>query len=98
MEIRSGEQFCHARLEPLGSSQGLTFGAVAVAAGVVRNPLLATLVALIHMTPQSGGSADLDGAHGTMLLARHGSAVGFPVLRAAFPKDIGHFQWRPAHF
>jgi hypothetical protein len=95
--IGDGEKLCHARLQPFGSSQGLAFGTVAVAAGVVRVPLMAAAVALIQMTAQSGSSTDLDGAHGTTLIARHGSAVGLPVVRAALAEDIGHFQLRPDH-
>jgi hypothetical protein len=44
------------------------------------------------MAAQISGSADFDGTHGTMLLKRHRSAVNLPIVRAAFPEDIGHFQ------
>ena len=47
------------------------------------------------MAAQEGSPADFDGAHGTMLLTRHGSAVDLPVLRAALAEDVGHFQGRP---
>ena len=68
-----------------------------VAAGVVGNSFTVAMVAHVDVTAQEGSSAGLDGAHGTMLLARHGSAVDLPILRAALAEDVGHFQGRPSH-
>jgi len=49
------------------------------------------------MAAQKGGSADFDGAHSTVLFARHGGTMNLPILRAACAEDIGHFQYRPNH-
>ena len=95
--VRGGEQFSHARFEPLCFRERLALGAVPVAAGVVRVSLRATLVADVDVAAQEGSPADLNGAHGTMLLERHGSAVDLPILRAALAEDVGHFQGRPGH-
>lgn len=97
MIIGCGKQLGHARLEPLCFGKGLAFGAVAIAAAVIGITLLAAAVALVDMSAQEGGPADFDGAHGTVLLAKHGRAVDLPILRAALTEDIGHFQGRSSH-
>ncbi len=58
---------------------------------------MAAMVTLIHMTAQNSGPAGFDGAHGTMLLSGHGSAVDLPVLRAVLPEDISELQIGPGH-
>jgi hypothetical protein len=95
--VGNGKQLGHARLEPLRLGEGLALGTVTVAAGIVGDPLGAALIAHVDMAAQEGSPADFDGAHGTMLLTRHGSAVHLPVLRAALAEDVGHFQGRPSH-
>ena len=95
--IRSGKQLGHARFEPLCLGKGLAFRAVAIAAAVIGITLLAAAIAKIDVAAQEGSSADFNGAHGTMLIARHGRAVDLPILRAAIAEDIGHFQRRPSH-
>jgi hypothetical protein len=95
--IGNGKQLGHARFEPLCFGQRLTLRAVAVAAGVIRDSLGPALVAHVDVPTQDGSPAGFDGAHGTMLLARHGSAVDLAVLRAALAEDAGHFQCRPSH-
>jgi len=98
VEIRNLEQFSHACLEPLRFSEGLAFGAVAIAARIVGDPLMTARIALIHMAAQSGGPAGLNGPYGAPLLARHRRAIQFPVLCATVPENIGELQFRPAHF
>lgn len=95
--IGNGKQLGHARLEPFGFGEGLAFRTVAVAAGVIRVSHRSALVAHVDVPAQDGSPADFDGAHGTMLLTRHGSAVDLPILRAALAEDVGHFQGRPSH-
>jgi len=95
--VGNGKQLGHARLEPLGLGERLALGTMAVAAGVVGDPLGAALIAHVDVPAQEGSPADFDGAHGTMLLTRHGSAVDLPVLRAALVQDVGHFQGRSSH-
>lgn len=69
-----------------------------IAAGVVGASRKAAFITNVDVTTQEGGSADFDGAHGTMLITRHGSAVDPPILRAVLAENIGHFQGRPGHF
>ena len=95
--IRSGKQLSHARVEPLCFGKGLAFWAMAISAAVIGIPFLATAVADVDVAAQEGSPADFNGAHGTMLLARHGGAVDLQILRAAIAEDIGHFQRRPNH-
>jgi len=75
----------------------LAFRAVAITAAVIGITFLAAAVALVDMSAQEGGPADFDGAHGTILLARHRGAVDLPILRAALAENIGCFQRRPNH-
>lgn len=95
--VGNGKQLGHARLEPLRFGERLALGAVAVTAGVVGDSLGAALIAHVDMPAQDGSPADFDGAHGTMLLTKHGSAIDLPILRAALAEDVGHFQGRPSH-
>lgn len=70
---------------------------MAVAAAIIGVPYGHALVAYVDVPAQDGSPAGFDGAHGTMLLTRHGSAVDLPVVRAALAEDVGHFQGRPNH-
>jgi hypothetical protein len=70
---------------------------VSIPAGVIGVSFGATMIAHVYVAAQVGSAADFNGAHGTMLLKRHGSAVDLPILHATFPEDVGHFQGRPGH-
>jgi hypothetical protein len=52
MVIRHRKQICFPRIHPALLVQALTFRAMPVPAGVIRNPLLPAIVALINMTTQ----------------------------------------------
>jgi hypothetical protein len=60
MEIWNRQQLGFTRFHPSGPLQGLTFGAVTVAAGVVGNLLIAAHVTLQSMSPEGGGSTESD--------------------------------------
>jgi hypothetical protein len=47
------------------------------------------VVALIQMTPQFRGTANLDGSHDPKM--SKGQFMGFAISRPKSPKDIGHF-------
>jgi hypothetical protein len=47
------------------------------------------VVALIQMTPQFRGTANLDGPHGPKMSKRQ--LMGFTISRPKSPKDIGQF-------
>jgi hypothetical protein len=64
MEILNGKKIFTAGLDPLFLGQGLAFGTVPIPAGVIRYLQVTAVVALILMTAQGSGSADLDGTHG----------------------------------
>src|SRR6476661_4105225 len=49
VEVRAIEEFGFALLNPLGSRQRLALGAMAIAAGVVSDALMATVIALFDM-------------------------------------------------
>ena len=53
MEILDGQQFRFAGLHPFRGGGGLALGAVAVAAGVVGDLLVAALVALLDVAAQA---------------------------------------------
>jgi hypothetical protein len=51
---------------------------------------MTAVVALIPMTAQGSGSADLDGAHDPQMMA--GQAVGLSISRAVLTEDFRHLQ------
>jgi hypothetical protein len=63
---------------------------VTVAAGVIRDLYMTTMVALIFMTAQDCGSADLDGTHDPQLIT--GQPMGFSISRAVLTEDLRHLQ------
>jgi hypothetical protein len=62
------EQFGLTAFEPLRPLGVLTLGAMAVAAGVIRDTGIATLAAFINVAAQDRGAADFNGAHDAQLL------------------------------
>jgi len=60
-----------------------------VAAGIIRDSHRPAVIALIPMTPQFGGTANLDGSHSPKMAKRH--LVGFTISWPKSPKEIGHF-------
>ena len=90
MKIGGGKQILFPRFKPSLFIQALAFGTMAVAAGVVRDPQLTTMVTLIHMTPKLRSAADLNRSHGAQMSQGH--LVSLPVGRPIGPEDIGHFK------
>jgi hypothetical protein len=60
-----------------------------VAAGIIGNPNRPTVIALIQMTPQLCGAANLDGPHGPKMSKRQLMSVTISWPKS--PKEIGHF-------
>jgi hypothetical protein len=56
MEVFYGEKLHDTGLNPAPASRSLTFGAVTITAGVIRDGLEATVVALIDVAAESGSS------------------------------------------
>src|SRR5216684_6093577 len=63
MKIVRLENFGRSFFDPLGTSEGLTFWAMTVAATVVTGPLVVTAVAALEMTAESCRTAHLDRGH-----------------------------------
>ena len=67
-----------------------------MAARVERDALVAAGVALLNMSAERGGTAQLDRAHRAPLRTTEPIGMGLPVLRAAAAKDVRHLE-RRAH-
>jgi hypothetical protein len=68
MEIGDGEEFLPARLDPLLFLQKLTLGTMPVPAGVIGYLYMAAVLALVDVSPEFRGPADLYGPHGAQLV------------------------------
>jgi hypothetical protein len=69
MKIFNWQKIFTASLDPFFLRQGLAFGTVPVPAGVIRYLQMAAVIALILMTAQDRGSAELDGVHDPQMIA-----------------------------
>jgi hypothetical protein len=78
--------------QPFGAGRRLTLWTTPVSTGVVRDSTMPTLIALLHMAAQSGGSACANILEGFSLLA--GQYVPPPSQKVVSmcAEDIGHFQ------
>src|SRR5215510_463456 len=83
--------------QPGGLRGAMTFGAAAVATGVIRVLCVPAVVALRDMAPEGGGPTQRDGAEGPLLHAREDGPIARQKGVAMLPHDIGHFQRRPTH-
>ena len=76
MEVIDWEKFSGALLEPLSSGCRLAFRAMAIAARVIGDYLVAATVALLDMAAKSRGAAADDIVHDSPVLGREGVAEG----------------------
>ena len=90
MEVLDGQQLRAAGVEPALFGEGLAFGTVTVAAGVVGDALGPAGVTGLAMAAEGGGAAGLDGAHGAALGA--GQPMGLPIRRAMGAEDVGELH------
>jgi hypothetical protein len=74
LEIACGQQFAAAVFEPLGAGQRLALRAVAIAAGVVPDVLVAAGVALLDMATKHRGLALHNRGHDRALRGRQAMA------------------------
>jgi hypothetical protein len=65
---------------------------VPIAATVVGNALMSTVVTLLNMAAESGGTATLDRAHNAALPTTEGLSVLLAVGRAGLAKNIRHLE------
>ena len=63
MEVRHRQQVGLACFQPGSARQRLALGAVAIPAGIIGDADMRAVVALLYMSAQGCGPADLDGAH-----------------------------------
>ena len=94
MEVFDREQVGAAGLEPALLGQGLAFGTVAVAAGVVADLHGAAAITGVPMAAEGGGAARLDGLHGAALST--GQRMSLPIGGAVGAEDLGELHVRPA--
>src|SRR6516165_3080333 len=103
MKVFHWEQIGGALVEPLGTGSGLAAGAVAVAARVVGDALVAATVALLDMSAQLGrAAADQVTQHAALLGGGH-LAVNVQEGGRVATQDVSQFQrfgrhgpWLPA--
>jgi hypothetical protein len=87
MEVRDGQQFRLALLDPFAAGNRLTLRAVAIAAGVVSNALVLAVAAAFDVAAEDGGPAYLDGTHYAKMRQRQ--AILRPISRTSLTKDVG---------
>jgi hypothetical protein len=75
----------------------LTLGTVPVAAGVVRDSLIAAAIASFEMSAQCGRAAQADIAQHLPLLVRDSMAPVLKELVLMSVEDIGHFEPMSCH-
>jgi hypothetical protein len=90
MEVRYGQQFGSALLQPVRAGQPLTFGAMPLAARAIDDTRVLAVVAPFDSTAQSGGTAVLDGPHQAQLMP--GQGMRLPVRGTVLSKDVGQLQ------
>src|SRR5579872_3277904 len=97
VEVRHAEQFLLSRGEPALARLRLALGAVAVAAAVVRDGLVAAAWTIIDMPAQSRSAALSDGAQHLHPLIAEMLAVLVHEPGALCMNEIGHLEGGPAH-
>jgi hypothetical protein len=70
---------------------------VPITAAIVRNALVATLIALLNVTTERRGSAELDRAHDAMLRRGQQSAMMLTIGLTVAAEHIRHFQPEAGH-
>jgi len=92
MEVADREHISFPGLKPSFFIQTLALGAMTVATGVVGDSQGTTAITLFHMTTKLGGSADLNGTHGTQMPEGYFLSMGITIGISKGPKNMGHLQ------
>src|SRR3989304_8984748 len=90
MEVSDGQEIFLAILEPTFLGEGLTLGAVTVAAGVVAGQLVATGIAAIQMAAEGRGTTAFDERHHLRPIG--GERMLGSGARAPEAEDIGYLE------
>ena len=95
--VRSRQKLRLAFGEPLPRRRALTLRAVPVAAGVVGDAFVRTVLAALDMSAERGGPTGLDRRHHLQLGEAHVTGVSLAPRRPMDAKDVGDLQARPRH-
>ena len=95
MEILALQEFALPLLQPLGSGQGLAFGAMPIGAGVIGVAFVPALVTALQMAAEGRGAAQFDGTQYTLLPRGQRGGVRAAKLVAMRTHNIGDFEGRP---
>ena len=88
VEVGNRQQLGFPIGQPFLGGNSLALRAVAVAAGVVSDPHMRTILAALDMAAESRGTAALDGRHDLQLIEAHLSGVGITPGRTVAAEDI----------
>ena len=88
VEVGNRQQLGFALGQPFLGGNSLALRTVAIAAGVVGDAHVRTILASLDMAAESRGTAALDGRHDLQLREAHLSGVGVAPGRAVAAKDI----------
>jgi hypothetical protein len=83
--------------EPLPRRRSLALRAMPVAAGVVGDAFVRTVLAALDMSAERGGPTGLDRRHHLQLGEAHVTGVSLAPRRPMGAKDVGDLQARPRH-
>ena len=97
VEIGNRQQVVFPVLQPSSGGGGLTLRAMAVAARVVGDARVRTVLAALDMAAERRGSAMFDRRHHLQLGEADMASVGLAPVRAMGVKNVGDLQTRPRH-
>ena len=97
VEILNGKEVGLAIFQPLRARQRLALRAVAIAATVVGDALVATDITLLDVSAEGCGAARLDRAHDPELPTAERVSVLLAVGRPGLAKDIRHLESGGSH-
>ena len=97
MKIRNRQKFGFACRKPFLCAPLLAFRTMSVAAAIIRNMFMCTVLALFDMPTEPSGPANLNRGHHASLVQAHVTGVDSTPRLPVKPKDIGYLQHRPQH-
>ena len=95
--VGNRQEFGLAVFEPLPRRRGLALRAVAIAAGIVGDPLVRAVLAALDVSAERGRATGLDRRHDLQLGEADVTGVGLAPRRPVGAKDVGDLQGRPRH-
>jgi hypothetical protein len=92
VEVSHRQQIGLALGQPRARGSALAFGAMPVAAAVVRDPPMAAVLTSFDTTPEGCGAAMLDRRHDFELMKAQVSGMSGPIRGAGGTEDIGDLE------